>query len=146
MDSKCPSIASNTPSPSLSSSPPPQLLLLVHPEKCSHPRAPEAFLPPTSSFPHLLHPNHESLTRFHPSEQLPSFPPPSSYWKASLLVHPDKCSHPRAQEAFLRLNDAVNRLKDPAKVRCFKLFNRGKACMHACDVSKHARMHRRVCS
>ncbi|GJP51186.1 hypothetical protein CLOM_g10350 [Closterium sp. NIES-68] len=37
------------------------------------------------------------------------------YWKASLLVHPDKCSHPRAQEAFLRLNDAVNRLKDPTK-------------------------------
>ncbi|CAI5982435.1 unnamed protein product [Closterium sp. NIES-65] len=37
------------------------------------------------------------------------------YWKASLLVHPDKCSHPRAQEAFLRLNDAVNRLKDPSK-------------------------------
>ncbi|CAI5955853.1 unnamed protein product [Closterium sp. NIES-64] len=37
------------------------------------------------------------------------------YWKASLLVHPDKCSHPLAQEAFLRLNDAVNRLKDPSK-------------------------------
>lgn len=39
------------------------------------------------------------------------------YWKLSLLVHPDKCSHPQAQEAFVKLNQAFKDLQDPAKVR-----------------------------
>ncbi|CAI6002855.1 unnamed protein product [Closterium sp. NIES-64] len=88
--------------------------LLVHPDKCSHQRAQEAFLPRTSYSCTICIPQHGSVTRPHPYSP---FRPPSthSYWKASLLVHPDKCSHPRAQEAFLRLNDAVNRLKDPSK-------------------------------
>lgn len=38
-----------------------------------------------------------------------------SYWKLSLLVHPDKCSHPQAQEAFVKLNQAFKDLQDPAK-------------------------------
>lgn len=38
------------------------------------------------------------------------------YWKLSLLVHPDKCSHPQAQEAFMALNKAFKDLQDPTKV------------------------------
>ncbi|TQD89696.1 hypothetical protein C1H46_024690 [Malus baccata] len=30
------------------------------------------------------------------------------YWKMSLLVHPDKCSHPQAHQAFVKLNKAFN--------------------------------------
>jgi curved DNA-binding protein CbpA len=37
------------------------------------------------------------------------------YWKLSLMVHPDKCSHPQAQEAFVRLNKAFKDLQDPDK-------------------------------
>lgn len=38
------------------------------------------------------------------------------YWKMSLLVHPDKCSHPQAQQAFVKLNKAFKELQDPDKV------------------------------
>lgn len=34
----------------------------------------------------------------------------------SLLVHPDKCSHPQAQQAFVKLNKAFKELQDPDKV------------------------------
>ncbi|CAK9261410.1 unnamed protein product [Sphagnum jensenii] len=37
------------------------------------------------------------------------------YWKLSLLVHPDKCSHPQAHEAFMALNQAFKDLQDPSK-------------------------------
>ncbi|MCO5597957.1 hypothetical protein L7F22_052045 [Adiantum nelumboides] len=37
------------------------------------------------------------------------------YWKLSLLVHPDKCTHPRAHEAFTALNQAFKDLQDPIK-------------------------------
>eukprot|EP00898_Chlorokybus_atmophyticus_P009042 jgi/Chlat1/9139/Chrsp97S08431 len=37
------------------------------------------------------------------------------YWRISLLVHPDKCSHPHAHEAFSRLNKARLQLLDPEK-------------------------------
>ena len=37
------------------------------------------------------------------------------YWKLSLLVHPDKCSHPKAKEAFDILNKAKKVLLDPAQ-------------------------------
>ncbi|XP_010543358.1 PREDICTED: transcriptional regulator ATRX homolog [Tarenaya hassleriana] len=37
------------------------------------------------------------------------------YWKLSLLVHPDKCSHPQAQQAFVLLNKAFKELQDPEK-------------------------------
>ncbi|TYK31568.1 splicing factor, arginine/serine-rich 19 isoform X2 [Cucumis melo var. makuwa] len=37
------------------------------------------------------------------------------YWKMSLLVHPDKCSHPQANQAFIRLNNAFKELQDPDK-------------------------------
>ncbi|XP_050212625.1 uncharacterized protein LOC126664322 [Mercurialis annua] len=37
------------------------------------------------------------------------------YWKMSLLVHPDKCSHPQANQAFIRLNKAFKDLQDPDK-------------------------------
>lgn len=38
------------------------------------------------------------------------------YWKKSLLVHPDKCSHPQAHQAFIKLNKAFKELQDPEKV------------------------------
>ncbi|ONK79163.1 uncharacterized protein A4U43_C01F3570 [Asparagus officinalis] len=37
------------------------------------------------------------------------------YWKLSLLVHPDKCSHPQAQQAFVKLNQAFKDLQDSTK-------------------------------
>ncbi|KAH9323835.1 hypothetical protein KI387_018474, partial [Taxus chinensis] len=37
------------------------------------------------------------------------------YWKLSLLVHPDKCSHPEAHQAFTILNQAFKDLQDPTK-------------------------------
>ncbi|XP_061366608.1 uncharacterized protein LOC133309797 [Gastrolobium bilobum] len=37
------------------------------------------------------------------------------YWKMSLLVHPDKCSHPQANQAFIKLNKAFKELQDPEK-------------------------------
>ena len=49
------------------------------------------------------------------------------YWKISLLVHPDKCSHPQAHQAFIKLNKAFKELQDPEKVSllgawCIKLL------------------------
>ncbi|EPS73281.1 hypothetical protein M569_01475, partial [Genlisea aurea] len=35
------------------------------------------------------------------------------YWKLSLMVHPDKCSHPQAHLAFVKLNKAFKDLQDP---------------------------------
>jgi hypothetical protein len=32
------------------------------------------------------------------------------------MVHPDKCDHPQAQEAFMALNKAFKDLQDPTKV------------------------------
>ncbi|XXG65515.1 hypothetical protein AAC387_Pa05g3195 [Persea americana] len=37
------------------------------------------------------------------------------YWKLSLMVHPDKCSHPQAHQAFVQLNKAFKELQDPDK-------------------------------
>ncbi|KAL8159104.1 hypothetical protein V2J09_000641 [Rumex salicifolius] len=37
------------------------------------------------------------------------------YWKLSLMVHPDKCSHPQAHQAFVKLNKAFKDLQDPEK-------------------------------
>ncbi|KAL2227688.1 UNVERIFIED_CONTAM: DnaJ subfamily C member 10 [Sesamum indicum] len=37
------------------------------------------------------------------------------YWKLSLMVHPDKCSHPQAHQAFVKLNKAFKDLQDPDK-------------------------------
>ncbi|PKI62422.1 hypothetical protein CRG98_017228 [Punica granatum] len=41
------------------------------------------------------------------------------YWKLSLLVHPDKCSHPEAHQAFVKLNKAFKELQDPEKRKAF---------------------------
>ncbi|KAK9122429.1 hypothetical protein Syun_020046 [Stephania yunnanensis] len=35
------------------------------------------------------------------------------YWKLSLMVHPDKCSHPQAHQAFVALNKAFKDIEDP---------------------------------
>lgn len=32
------------------------------------------------------------------------------------MVHPDKCSHPQAHQAFVKLNKAFKELQDPEKV------------------------------
>ncbi|XP_024979518.1 uncharacterized protein LOC112516609 [Cynara cardunculus var. scolymus] len=37
------------------------------------------------------------------------------YWKLSLMVHPDKCPHPEAHQAFIKLNKAFKDLQDPVK-------------------------------
>ncbi|XP_059281292.1 uncharacterized protein LOC132034987 [Lycium ferocissimum] len=37
------------------------------------------------------------------------------YWKLSLMVHPDKCTHPEAHQAFVKLNKAYKDLQDPDK-------------------------------
>ncbi|KAK9145928.1 hypothetical protein Sjap_005831 [Stephania japonica] len=37
------------------------------------------------------------------------------YWKLSLMVHPDKCSHPQAHQAFVALNKAFKDIQDPDK-------------------------------
>lgn len=37
------------------------------------------------------------------------------YWKLSLMVHPDKCSHPQAHQAFVKLNQAFKELQDTDK-------------------------------
>ncbi|GAB4861432.1 hypothetical protein Ancab_040068 [Ancistrocladus abbreviatus] len=37
------------------------------------------------------------------------------YWKLSLMVHPDKCSHPQAHQAFIKLNKAFKDVQDPDK-------------------------------
>ncbi|XP_021767241.1 transcriptional regulator ATRX homolog [Chenopodium quinoa] len=37
------------------------------------------------------------------------------YWKLSLMVHPDKCSHPQANQAFIKLNKGFKDLQDPDK-------------------------------
>ncbi|KAA8538625.1 hypothetical protein F0562_028181 [Nyssa sinensis] len=37
------------------------------------------------------------------------------YWKLSLMVHPDKCSHPQAHQAFIKLNKSFKDLQDPDK-------------------------------
>ncbi|KAF9611732.1 hypothetical protein IFM89_034915 [Coptis chinensis] len=37
------------------------------------------------------------------------------YWKLSLMVHPDKCSHPQAHQAFVKLNEGFKELQDPDK-------------------------------
>ncbi|KAF9604494.1 hypothetical protein IFM89_006849 [Coptis chinensis] len=39
----------------------------------------------------------------------------SRYWKLSLMVHPDKCSHPQAHQAFVKLNEGFKELQDPDK-------------------------------
>lgn len=37
------------------------------------------------------------------------------YWKLSLMVHPDKCTHPEAHQAFIKLNKAFKDLQDSDK-------------------------------
>ncbi|KAK3037061.1 hypothetical protein RJ639_031778 [Escallonia herrerae] len=37
------------------------------------------------------------------------------YWKLSLMVHPDKCPHPQANQAFIKMNKAYKDLRDPYK-------------------------------
>ncbi|XP_043699835.1 J protein JJJ2-like [Telopea speciosissima] len=37
------------------------------------------------------------------------------FWKLSLLVHPDKCCHPQAHQAFVKINRVFKDLQDPDK-------------------------------
>lgn len=60
----------------------------------------------------------------------------SRYWKLSLLVHPDKCPHPQAHQAFIKLNKAFKELQDPDKVSflciygCMWMYERSILCGH----------------
>jgi curved DNA-binding protein CbpA len=44
-----------------------------------------------------------------------------AYLKKSLAIHPDKCQHPRATEAFQHIAHAYDTLSDPAKRRLYDL-------------------------
>jgi curved DNA-binding protein CbpA len=44
-----------------------------------------------------------------------------AYLKKSLLLHPDKCEHPRATEAFQHIAHAYDTLSDPVKRRLYDL-------------------------
>ncbi|MCD9639548.1 hypothetical protein HAX54_024164 [Datura stramonium] len=44
------------------------------------------------------------------------------YWKLSLMVHPDKCTHPEAHQAFIKLNKAFKDLQDPDKCLVAVMF------------------------
>jgi DnaJ-domain-containing protein 1 len=35
------------------------------------------------------------------------------YWRLSLLIHPDKCQHPRAHDAFQAVSKAAKELQVP---------------------------------
>ncbi|XP_024542898.1 uncharacterized protein LOC112350633 [Selaginella moellendorffii] len=59
------------------------------------------------------------------------------YWKLSLLVHPDKCAHPHAQDAFTTINKAFQELQDPVKVELRSL--REAAQWRRMRVEKHKR-------
>lgn len=59
------------------------------------------------------------------------------YWKLSLMVHPDKSSHPQAHQAFVKLNKAFKDLQDPDKVSfakcyCFVLTLKMLFCLLLC--------------
>ncbi|KAL9342400.1 hypothetical protein Peur_065725 [Populus x canadensis] len=43
----------------------------------------------------------------------------SLYWKLSLLVYPDKCSHPHAHQAFVKLNKALKELHSICRISTF---------------------------
>ncbi|KAI3768049.1 hypothetical protein L2E82_18480 [Cichorium intybus] len=39
------------------------------------------------------------------------------YWKLPLMVHPDKCPYPDANQAFIKLNKPFKDLQDPVKLK-----------------------------
>ena len=104
--------------------------LLVHPDKCCNPSAMDACT--VGEWPIFEAPQQKwsirlsatlthclcrcTIISYHYHYPLPHAPC-LRYWKASLLVHPDKCRHPSAIEAFKRLNDVAKKLQDPEKVR-----------------------------
>ncbi|XP_020518629.1 DNA topoisomerase 1 isoform X2 [Amborella trichopoda] len=71
------------------------------------------------------------------------------YWKMSLLVHPDKCPHPEAQQAFVKLNQSFKDLMDPEKrgvidekIKEKEELEEFKAEMQACREAAHWRQIR----
>lgn len=61
------------------------------------------------------------------------------YWKLSLLVHPDKCSHPQAHQAFIKLNKAFKELQDPDKASLYINMVLVRDLVHAFLVLLHGR-------
>ena len=54
------------------------------------------------------------------------------YRKTSLLVHPDKCKHPRAQDAFEVLGHANKQLQEPDKLKeLMYVLNLARGAAHA---------------
>ncbi|KAL4421923.1 hypothetical protein ABPG77_005207 [Micractinium sp. CCAP 211/92] len=46
----------------------------------------------------------------------------ANYYKLARLIHPDKCSHPKAKEAAQVLNQAWDTLNNPIKKRAFDAY------------------------
>lgn len=52
------------------------------------------------------------------------------------MVHPDKCKHPRAQDAFEILGHAVHELEDEGKLKeLMYVFNLARGMFDACCVA-----------
>ena len=70
------------------------------------------------------------------------------YWKLSLLVHPDKCSHPQANQAFVKLNKAFKELQDPEKRRALdekiKIKEEEERCTVELRIMREAAMWRKM--
>uniref|UniRef100_A0A7N0UBN0 J domain-containing protein n=1 Tax=Kalanchoe fedtschenkoi TaxID=63787 RepID=A0A7N0UBN0_KALFE len=70
------------------------------------------------------------------------------YWKLSLMVHPDKCTHPQAHEAFVVLNKAFKDLQDPNKRKAMddkiKMKEEKEAMMAELKVMREAAQWRRL--
>ncbi|KAI3464401.1 hypothetical protein Pfo_021064 [Paulownia fortunei] len=70
------------------------------------------------------------------------------YWKLSLMVHPDKCSHPQAHQAFVKLNKAFKDLQDPDKRKALddkiKLKEEQEAFQAELKVMREAAQWRRL--
>ncbi|GMY17856.1 DNA ligase 1 isoform X2, partial [Fagus crenata] len=70
------------------------------------------------------------------------------YWKLSLLVHPDKCPHPQAHQAFIKLNKSFKELQDPDKRKVLddkiKLKEEQEAFKAELKVMREAAQWRRV--
>jgi hypothetical protein len=49
--------------------------------------------------------------RLPPHPRLPAGEVKKRYWRLSLLIHPDKCSHPRAHDAFQAVTAAAKELQ-----------------------------------
>lgn len=66
-----------------------------------------------------------------------------AYRKSSLMVHPDKCKHPKAQDAFETLGQAQQQLNNEDKMKeliYVLTLARGEHSVSSCKHCLHARL------